>query len=427
MRPTGTPAQSQRPAFAVRRPGDLGVAPDGSGGPKPSGRQGTPIGPADPGALVAALGAYLDRTLGAAGAGSASVIARRPRIPPAEAGVAVCAGEPSPRWLERVARRTGLRPSLRGRAGRGPAASVAVTLLDRWDPSTLEATPAEFDVLAVMATFNESDIVEDVLDTLREDQVRVHVIDNWSTDGTHEALVRRAAADPGLTVERFPAGGSSGTFELEAILSRVEQVAHSSGADWVVNQDADEIRQSPWPGVSLRRALFALDRFGFNCADFTVMNFRPVADTWDGSRSLAESFSWFEFGAGVQADFVQRKAWKPQPIPVRFAATGGHDTSFAGRRIFPYKFLNRHYPIRSSAHGRRKVLRERQGRWSAAERERGWHVHYDGFSDASEFLWRPDHLHRFDSLPALDERLLIERLTGAGLPANPFAGEALGG
>lgn len=377
-------------------------------------------------ALVRAFAAYLDRTLSAAGAGTADVLVNRFRLPSPEAAVGVCVGERPPRWFDRVGRRTGLRPSFRGRAGRGTG-TVPLTVLDRWDPGALEPTPPGFDVLSVLATFNECDVIDRVLDPLRDDGIRVHVLDNWSTDGTFEAVSRRAAVDPGLVVERFPADGPSGTFDLERILSRVEELAHASGADWVVNQDADEIRQSPWPGVSLRRGLFALDRFGFNCADFTVMNFRPVADAWDGSQPLAEGFTWFEFGAGVHADFVQRKAWKPQREPVRFAATGGHDTTFAGRRIFPYKFLNRHYPIRSSAHGQRKVLRERQGRWSAEERQKGWHVHYDGFTDDSAFLWRPETLHRFGSLDVLDERLLVERLTGAGLPANPFPGEAVGG
>lgn len=382
---------------------------------------------AEPMALVQALGAYFGRTLSAAGAGTGEILKRRTQLPSAQAAVAVCVGERDARWFDRVARRSGLRPSFHGRAGRGSSESVAVTMLDRWDPFTVDPTPARFDVLAVMATFNESDVIEGVLDGLRAEGVRAHVIDNWSSDGTYETLVRRAAGDPALTVERFPATGPSGSFELERILTRVEEVAHASGADWVVNQDADEIRQSPWPGVSLRRALFALERFGYNCADFTVMNFRPVHDTWDGTRPLAESFTWFEFGAGIASDFRQRKAWKPQAVPVRFAATGGHDTSFPGRRIFPYKFLNRHYPIRSSSHGQRKVLRERQGRWSPAEREKGWHVHYDDFTDASDFLWRPETLVHFESLESLDQRMLVERLTGAGLPANPFPGEALGG
>lgn len=389
-------------------------------------REGLGVGTADAMTLAGALGAYLDRTLSAAGAGTAEVLVSRFRLPSPEAAVAVCVGDRPARWFDRVARRTGLRPSFRGRAGRG-SGPATLTVLDRWDPGALEPTPADFDVLSILATFNESDVIDGVLDPLRADGVRVHVLDNWSTDGTFDVVSRRAADDPGLTVERFPAGGPSGSFELERILSRVEELAHASGADWVVNQDADEIRQSPWPGVSLRRGLFALDRFGFNCADFTVMNFRPVSDTWDSTQGLAEQFTWFEFGAGVHADFVQRKAWKPQSRPVRFAATGGHDTTFAGRRIFPYKFLNRHYPIRSSDHGRRKVLRERQGRWSPEERQKGWHVHYDEFSGDSAFVWRPETLHRFGSLDELDGRLLVERLTGAGLPANPFPGEAAGG
>jgi hypothetical protein len=115
------------------------------------------------------------------------------------------------------------------------------------------------------------------------------------------------------------------------------------------------------------------------------------------------------------------KGWKPQPAPVDLAGSGGHDVVFPGRRVFPYKFPIRHYPIRSQAHGERKILAERKSRFDPAERARGWHAHYDQFVEGSSFLWDPATLHRFDEL---DERFFVQRLSSAGLPGNPRPDEA---
>ncbi len=387
-----------------------------------------PPGDVAPGpGVVRAFGAYLERTLSESNAGHCEVLAHPLALLSPGATVWVRAGA-SPAWWDQLcARRAGARVAFRGSAGRGPGAAaqrLALTVFDRWDPSSVPSTPKEFDVLAIVTTFNEADVVGGLLTRLRADGIRVHLIDNWSTDATFDIVAKRAAYDPGVTLERFPLDAPPAYFELEKLLSRVEHVAHRSGADWVIHHDADEVRQSPWSGVSLRRGLWCVEQFGFNCVDHVVMNFRPVDERWHGTSELQEAFEWFEFG-DHHAAFRQQKAWKPQPVPVRCAATGGHNAEFPGRRVFPYRFLLRHYPIRSTAHGRRKVLVERRRRFSPEERARGWHVHYDQYSEHSTFLWAPVSLHRFTTLDDLDRRLLVERLSAAALPANPFPGESV--
>lgn len=394
------------------------------------------VGKTREGAVIEALGAYLRRTVERGGWGPVEILSgpRGLRLPSARATVAVVEGA-RPGWWTRAACTHGaMRPAFQGgvggaEIGRGPR---RLTILDRWDPSAVPSTPGDFEVLAITTTYNELDVIEDLLARLRSETVRVHVVDNWSTDGTFEVAAERAETDKGVTVERFPADGPSPYFELEKILSHVEDLAHHCGAAWVISHDADEVRESPWPGVPLRRALWCAEWWGFNCVDHSVLNFRPVDETWEhargvipAGRKLLDAFDWFEFGTH-HAHFRQQKTWKPQPEPVHFASSGGHDASFANQHVFPYRFLLRHYPIRSTAHGRRKVLQERQGRWSPSERAKGWHVHYDAYSESSSFLWDAASLHRFTTLSALDEEYLVERLTGAGLPENPFDGEAVG-
>lgn len=220
-------------------------------------------------------------------------------------------------------------------------------------------------------------------------------------------------------MERFPDKGPEPYFALEPLLGRVSEVAHASGADWVVHHDCDEIHESAWPGISLRQGLYALDRWGFNCVDHTVAEFRPVTEDWQPGEDLAAGFEWFEFGP-APAHFTLLRAWKPQPGVVSNAETGGHSVDFPGRRIFPYKFVLRHYPLRSSAHARKKLFEERRPRWRPEERAMGWHTHYDDYDEASTFVWDPASLSRWADV---DRDFLLQRLSGVWLANNPFPGE----
>jgi glycosyltransferase involved in cell wall biosynthesis len=371
--------------------------------------------------LLAAFASYLRRQLDDDGPAVLEVpLGSSLRRARADATVAVVAGRRSP-LAERVfALRSGMRPQWRGRAHLEPGSpGIDFAVWDRWRLEETGEPPPGFDVLAVVTTYNESDVVEQLLERLLAGGMRVHVIDNWSTDGT-EALVGQYLAPGRVTMERFPPDGPSRYFELRALLERLGEVAHGSGADWVVHHDADEVHESPWPGVGKRRALWAVERWGFNCVDHTAVEFRPVDERFQPGDDLVGSFELFEFGK-APAHFTLLKAWKPQQSPVVNADSGGHDLAFAGRRVFPYKFPIRHYPLRSSAHARRKLFAERRARWSPEERARGWHTHYDHFHEGSSFLWDGSTLHRWATV---DDELLLQRLSGVGLENNPRPEEA---
>jgi hypothetical protein len=223
-----------------------------------------------------------------------------------------------------------------------------------------------------------------------------------------------------VTCERFPADGPSPTYDWAAILDRVEVITRERPCDWAIHQDADEIRESPWPGIGLRDALYHVRRAGFNCVDHTVLNFRPVDDSFAAGGDLDASFPWCEFPVH-QSDFMQLKAWSAPVAPVGLSGHGGHQVRFPGRRIYPYKFLLRHYPIRSQRHGERKVLRDRKTRWNPAERSRGWHAHYDAYDETSSFLWERTGLRRFHDHAFMAEHL-VERISGVGVSgAQPAA------
>ena len=376
---------------------------------------------ADPALLLDSFVAYLRRQLGPEGPTVAEVrLGESIRSAPTDAGIVVVTGKRSPAGEALFAFRSGMRPQWRGTAHPLPGeVGVGFTVWDRWPLAKVGTPPAGFDVLAIVTTFNEADIICQTLDRLVAGGVRVHVIDNWSTDGT-ETLVEKYLPGGRVSMERWPTEGPSRYFELEKLLGRVGQVAHDSGADWVVHHDCDEIHDSAWKGVSLRDGLWAVGQWGFNCVDHSGIDFRPVDDTWKPGDDLDTHFDWFEFGAS-HAQFTLLKAWKPQAAMVVNAETGGHRADFAGRRIFPYKFPIRHYPLRSSDQARRKLFLERKPRFAPEELAKGWHHHYDQFGEESSFVWDRAGLHRWSTI---DDGLLLQRISGVWLPNNPRPDEA---
>lgn len=272
--------------------------------------------------------------------------------------------------------------------------------------------PKDFSVVAFVIVFNEEDVIVPTLLDLFEQGVEAYVIDNWSQDATYD-LAREFVGRGVLGIERSPADGPPEYFDLKALLTRVEELVPVLGADWYLKHDADEARRSPWPGVTLRDAFWIAQQAGYNVADFTVANFRPVDDSFVDGSSFVDHFPYFEFGKNP-GHFRQLKAWRYFGQELDYARYGSHRIVFPGLRILPYKFLVRHYPVRSQRHGEKKIFQERQARFLPEARQRGWHKQYDEVTTGHSFLEDPATLIRFDEA-AFNDTYLIERLSGVGL------------
>ncbi len=237
-------------------------------------------------------------------------------------------------------------------------------------------------VVALVATYNEADVVGWVVRDLVAQGAAVYVLDDHSTDGTVEALEPLVGRGV-LAIERLPASDPP-TFSLARIMRRKEALARELDAAWFINADADEFRESPWRDCDLAGAIARVDALGYNAIDFELLNFWPTHDDFRPGDDPRRAFPRYQ--RGEDWDRVQIRCWKNLGVPVDLAGSAGHDVAFPGRRVFPLRFLLRHYPIRSQAHGERKVLRERQPRFDAAERGRGWHVQYETLGAGGRFL-----------------------------------------
>jgi hypothetical protein len=267
-----------------------------------------------------------------------------------------------------------------------------------------------FRTIALLAAYNEGDVISSVIGHLVESGVDVYLIDNRSTDDT--ASQAKPWLGKGLLeIEEFPAKAPEDgehPFDWTALLRRKEELAGSLDADWFLHHDADEFRETPWPGIVLGEGIRWVDRLGYNCIDFRVFNFPPVDDAFSGGDPRGHFRYWSE---APEFDRSQLKCWKNEGGPVSLVPSGGHEVGIPNRRVFPIPFLLRHYPIRGQAHGRRKVFSDRRGRFVERERARQWHIQYDAIEESHDFLADPAALRPFDADQVRLELMLDNAVT----------------
>jgi hypothetical protein len=162
----------------------------------------------------------------------------------------------------------------------------------------------------------------------------------------------------------------------------------------------------------LRDAFYKVEQQGYSCIDFTVLEFRPVDNDYKNGQSLETHFRFFEFST-QPSSFSQVKAWKKTKQRVNLAESGGHRVDFPEARVYPYKFLVRHYPIRSQIQGEEKIFGDRKNKYAGEKATKNWHIHYDHLAKGDNLLGTADSLASFDESFYCD--YLIERISGLGI------------
>jgi hypothetical protein len=250
--------------------------------------------------------------------------------------------------------------------------------------------------LAVIATYNDADIIAQLSRHHLASGLDLHFIDNWSADGTHEVVLDLMKAHPNrVTAERWPADGPVAEYRWTELLARKAQIAGEHPARWVIHIDSDEVWRSPWPDRSLAEAFAVAERYGANAVGASMFTFVPTQDGFGPGDEPLEFFRRFMYAPHDGYDMLLR-AWRQPGAVVDLSSSGGHEAKFAGRSVFPYRFPLFHYPFRSEAHARRKIARDRLPRFLQSERDRGWHVHYAGLRPTDRFTSLPEFLHVFD-------------------------------
>ena len=79
---------------------------------------------------------------------------------------------------------------------------------------------------------------------------------------------------------------------------------------------------------------------------------------------------------------------------------GGHVAIIDRPKLFPIRFILKHYSVRSIEQGTKKILSERIARYSQEEKKHGWHIQYDQHSRdaqkiAKELIHDQKYLEKF--------------------------------
>lgn len=191
-------------------------------------------------------------------------------------------------------------------------------------------------VAAVAMVKDELDIIEAVLYRMAREVDFLIVSDNGSTDGTRE-LLESLESDLELIVLDDP---EPGYYQSEKV-SRLAEVAHDRGAEWVIPFDADERWYSPFGRI----ADVLADR-SEAIATATLYNHVPTAQDPAVDDPIART-EWRRREPGV----LPKVACRPRPR-VRIYQ-GNHGADYGG--TVDGLLVVRHFPYRSVEQFERKV------------------------------------------------------------------------
>ncbi len=277
------------------------------------------------------------------------------------------------------------------------------------------AGTADLKAVAIMSVYNEKDIAVASIQHHLDQGLYVHIVDNWSNNGTFNKIKQVFSDDERVTVERFPREGKSDQYKWKEILTHKREYALTTDFHWAIHVDADELRISPWENVSLLDGIKIVDALGFNAIDFTVCDYRPIKPGYQAGINPKFFFTHFEYPK-MPGAFLRINAWKvDQKKNYDLESSGGHHIQFKNQRVYPIKFVMKHYPYRSLSQIKSKIFDFRLPRIEEEFTKYNWHTHLIDFSYSHGVkLWDTKTLLN-DSLFTRDNHL-IERLSGVGLP-----------
>lgn len=260
-------------------------------------------------------------------------------------------------------------------------------------------------VLAIIHCYNEEDIIVETVNHLLNNGIDVKVLDNYSTDNSYKLLLDNFKDNDRVMLSQFPEQHTE-MYEWKMQLEETEKIAKTFDYDWFIHYDCDEFRQSPWLGYSLREAISFVDYLGYNAIDFCVVNFKLTKET-NANLPIQARLNRYMFGE-KPGHKVQVKCWK-KCSDINISESGGHKAEFENCKVYPIKFLNKHYPMRSVEQANNKVFFDRKDRFEKENKLYGWHTQYNNICDEEDLYTDSRLTNNFDM--SFYNEFIIERIS----------------
>lgn len=174
------------------------------------------------------------------------------------------------------------------------------------------------------------------------------------------------------------------------------------------------VKVPPWPKKTLGQSISFVDKLGFNAINFSLADFRPVKDGFSIHENPITFFNHFELRS-TPGCYLQIKAFKNFGQEVDISSSLGHNILFKDRKVYPIKFLIKHYPLRSTSSAQKKIFYDRKPRYLEILRKKGAHTQYDNFTLNQSFIYSPTTLKPYNNHDFAYEHYLVEFLTSVGI------------
>lgn len=263
--------------------------------------------------------------------------------------------------------------------------SMRLPLPFRPRPKPQPASAAELRVTAVIALHDDAAYGDLCFRNMAEQGVQAIVIENDALPETRAIIDAWAARGLVREVLNLP---FAGCMDWSALLARKQEVINTRDSDWFILWDSDERREPPEGHATLRDALFAAGRDGYDTVGFDEFVFVPCTPEEDyvGRDYHAEMTRYYFFQPRKQQ---RLNAFRKLDRPIDLTKGAGHEVRFRGQRIWPHNCPMRHYLFLSEAHGRQKYGRRKI---SETDRRRGWMIERANTTEASFRLPSPSDL-----------------------------------
>jgi len=204
-------------------------------------------------------------------------------------------------------------------------------------------------VIGMMSVFNDEDIIEEVIENHLSEGLELVVLDNGSSDNTFH-ICEKFVGKGILQLKQFETPTFMGQHDL--LHRMLYHMALIEKPDWLLRSDSDEFFESGISNLNLKKAIAKVDSEGCNLIQFDRFDFFMTDDDNESAKSIKEKMTYYS----CHGDYLYR-AWKYFP-GISMGYAGGHYPIYPEGftyKIYPKKFVMRHYKFRSKEQAEKKM------------------------------------------------------------------------
>jgi len=205
-------------------------------------------------------------------------------------------------------------------------------------------------IIGMIPVYNDEDVIEEIIQHYISQGLDLVILDNGSTDDTFEICKKYVGKGVLQVLQHIT---QTYVYEWDTLLRILYDMALVHSPDWVIRSDSDEFLESGVNNLTLKESIEKIDSEGFNLIQFNRFDFFMTYNDNDNEKSIRKKMPYYTY----HGDFLYR-AWKYYPgIRISHSAVG-HYPIFPNNlkyKIYPKKFLMRHYPYRNKEQAKRKI------------------------------------------------------------------------